>query len=369
MNLGLYLHVPFCRSKCSWCAFASEAGSSRSELWLERVVEQLANPAVTDASWSTVYLGGGTPTLLTPVQLERLLKAVARRLETGAEMTLEANPESLTQEHLKVFSNWGGTRLSVGIQTFDEDILVRHGRPTRKADLDRTFTLTRAWPGELSLDLICALAGQTEAGQQEDLEEALTWNPDHLSFYSLTLEPGTPLAAKVAEKAEVLPAEDQASLWWLQGRDRLEAAGLNQYEVSNFARPGAQSRHNGRYWALEPWLGLGPSATSFLPAGPKGLEYRTEPELLEDWLAGREGLVEVVSGLELAKDKLLAGLRRTAGVESTEWTKIIPETIDAWTGRLINADGHLFLSREAFPFLDTFLREAFAELDSRPEFR
>lgn len=367
--LGLYLHVPFCRCKCAWCAFASEVGAEGAEKWLEKILGQLASPPVPDARWATVYLGGGTPSLLTPHQLDRLLAAVSLRCEPGAEVTMEANPESLESEHLAVFSARGGTRLSLGIQSFDESVLARHGRPTRRHHLDAARRLVNErWNGPLSLDLICGLGGQSFNGQIRDLEEALDWGPEHLSFYSLTLEPGTPLARREALGTSGLPDDDEAARWWLDGRDRLEAAGLLQYEVSNFARPGAESVHNGRYWSLEPWWGLGPSATSFLPHGGS-YEYVTEAPSLASWLGGEAPERERPTSLELAKDTLLSGLRRTMGVPASPWADLLPHTLARWKGRVLHKRGQLFLSREAFPFLDAFLREAFSELDERPELR
>jgi len=316
-----------------------------------------------------VYFGGGTPSLLTPGQLDRLLAAVGVNLAPKAEITFEANPESLTGEHLAVLADKGGTRLSLGVQSFKDTILARHGRPTRKVHLDAARRLVADWPGSLSLDLICALEGQTEAGQRHDLDEALDWNPDHLSFYSLTLEPETPLARRVAAGTAGLPSDDEASRWWLAGRDQLEAAGLAQYEVSNFAKPGSESRHNGRYWSLEPWWGLGPSAASFLPLADGGFEYRTEPESLEDWLEGRAWETEIPTPLELAKDQLLSGMRRRQGVPSRTWPPLLPQTLRRWQGRVLDDGQNLFLTRESFPFLDAFLRDAFAELDERSELR
>ena len=307
--------------------------------------------------------------MLAPAQLDRLLGAVAPRALPGAEITLEANPESLVAEHLSVFAAWGGNRLSLGIQSFDEGLLARHGRPTRSHHIEAARRLVQNWRGSLSLDLICGLEGQTSAGQRRDLETALAWNPDHLSFYSLTVEPHTPLGRRAAFGTAALPAEDDASQWWLAGRDRLEAAGLAQYEVSNFARPGAESVHNGRYWNMEPWWGVGPSAASFLPLPDGHHQYVTQPSSLAEWLANAPAEVETPSQLELAKDRLLSGLRRTIGVPASPWVDLLPHTLSQWEGRIQVTCGQLFLSREAFPFLDAFLRQAFAELDDRPELR
>lgn len=335
---------------------------------MDRIVEQLESPPWPDARWATVYVGGGTPSLLSADQWRQLLQAVAPRLAAGGEVTFEANPESLEAGHLEALASGSGTRLSLGIQSFQEAILVRHGRPTRRVHLDRAKALVAGWPGQLSLDLICGLEGQTEAGQRRDLEEAVGWQPEHLSFYSLTVEPGTPLHRRSSGGRRGLPPDDEAARWWLDGRDYLESVGLRAYEVSNFAVPGAESRHNQRYWELRPWWGVGPSAVSFLRGADTG-EYRTEPAALGRWLVGQAPEVEPVTRLELAKDTLLAGLRTTQGLEVAAWPRRLPRTLGRWQGRAVVQGNRLFLTREAFPFLDAFLREAFAELDESPEFR
>lgn len=367
-DLGLYLHVPFCRRKCHWCAFASELGSRNSDRWLDRILGQLEHPPSPEARWATVYLGGGTPTLLSPSQLERLWSAVSVRLAPGAEVTMEANPESLTSDHLEVFGRIG-TRLSLGVQSFQEELLARQGRPTTKAHLDAARRLIDRWPGQLSLDLICGLPGQSDQGQRDDWEEALSWGPDHLSWYSLTLEPGTPLARRAEQGTADLPDQSETEGWWFDGRDRFEQAGFVAYEVSNFAIPGAESIHNGRYWALEPWWGLGPSAHSYLPDEAGQMQQIFQPTSFEDWASGAPATVETPTALESVKDRLLAGLRRTTGVPVLPWIDLLPQTLGRWEGKAIQDSGRLFLSREAFPLLDSFLREAFIELDGRPEFR
>lgn len=367
LSVGLYLHVPFCRCKCDWCAFASEAGAPDAEPWLERIIGQIVVQG-DRYRWATVYLGGGTPSLLTPGQLDRLLAAVVPRRQTGAETTVEANPESLGEDHLAVLSARGVTRLSLGIQSFDEAILARHGRPTRKVHLDRARSLVRSWPGRLSLDLMAGLEGQTEAGQHQDLKTALDWEPDHLSFYPLGVEPETPLGRRVARGQARLPADDDTHRWWIEGRRFLEDHGYSAYEVSNFSRPGAESVHNRRYWALEPWLGLGPSAVSFLPEEGR-MVYRTESARLIDWMTGCPAVVEAPTALELAKDRLLAGLRRVEGVEASVWEPRIPGTLGRFGPGVGRAGGRLFLTPELFLTQDAFLRSAFAELDDHPEFR
>lgn len=367
-DLGLYIHVPFCRSKCAWCDFSSEVGTSGVDRWFHKILSQLKDPPDESSRWATVYFGGGTPTLLEPQQLQRLLSALEPRLVPGAEVTLEANPESLTADHLAVFSV-RGTRLSLGIQTFQPILLSRYGRSTRDVHLKAARRLVERWSGRLSLDLICGLGGQTAETQAEDLEEALSWNPDHVSWYSLTVEPSTPLGRALSLGTAGLPSDAEAAEWWLAGRDRLESSGLLSYEVSNFARPGAESIHNGRYWSLSPWWGLGPSAHSYLPSPGGPMQHIFQAPRLQEWLSGVPPSIEIPSRLETAKDQLLAGLRRSRGVEASPWADLLPQTLDRWEGKVQVQDGRLFLSREAFPLLDSFLRTAYSELDGRPEFR
>lgn len=369
--LGLYIHVPFCRKKCDWCAFFSRETCSEGP-WLQRILNSLDPSSLgEDVVFQTVYWGGGTPSLLSASALESVLDAISPSLSTTAELTFEANPESLNPDHLETLSrtSFARKRLSLGIQTFHETILASHGRPTRKDHLTRARSLCRDWSGEVSLDLICGLAGQTTESQWQDLDEALSWEPHHISWYSLTVEPETRLGRRVQSGLVKLPAEDLAAQWWIDGADYLENHGLSRYEISNFAAPGFESEHNTRYWTMKPWWGLGPSAVSLLPDGNGRYEYRTEPPDWEHWLRGDAPDVERPTRLEFAKDELMVGLRLRNGVPANVWAQRLARTIAECSSMVKIQDGRLFLMPQAFPFLDSFLRRAFSELDDWPEFQ
>ncbi len=266
---SLYLHVPFCRTLCGYCDFYSER------------LERRAVPALVDAllreldhataehpgPFDTIFVGGGTPTVLPPAELARLLNAARQLAETEAplEFTVEANPATVTPAVAQVLRAAGVNRVSIGAQSFDPAelrILDRRHRPEQVAQTVarcRAAGLTR-----ISLDLIFGVPGQSLASWERSLAAALELEPEHLSCYGLTYEDGTPLRARL-DAGRVTPLdEDLEAAMFERTRSVLAAAGLRQYEISNYARDGAECRHNLRYWRNEPHLGIGPSAAGFV---------------------------------------------------------------------------------------------------------
>ena len=264
---GLYIHVPFCARRCPYCDFYS---ISALEL-IPRYVAGLAREASLAASqwpepFETLYLGGGSPSLLNREGLTGLLAALAPlNLTRLQEVTLEANPEDVLPEQADLWAEAGVTRLSVGLQTLDErwlgPVLGRRHRPSQSL---AAAELLRGRPFALSLDLIYGLPGQAPADWGRDLFRAAELEPRHISAYGLTAPSGSPLARSLAERLlPPLPPPDQAAELFLLTGQALEAKGFYRYEVSNFARPGHESRHNLKYWRRIPYLGLGPAAHSF----------------------------------------------------------------------------------------------------------
>ncbi len=269
---ALYLHIPFCRAKCAYCDFYSLPLAGR-ELFAEELPSLLIRelrlwaaerPA---AGLSSVYFGGGTPSLLPPTAVARLLAAADEcfGLADGAEITLECNPATVTAASLADLRAAGVNRLSVGAQSFDDGMLQRMGRLHRAADVAKTFPLAeRAGFSRLSLDLIYGLPGQTPALWQRDLEQAAALAPEHISAYALHLSPQTPWGRQAVVGELLLPDDDAVADLYEQLMDWLPAQGYRQYEISNFSRPGAESRHNLAYWRRQDYLGLGPAAASCL---------------------------------------------------------------------------------------------------------
>ncbi len=266
---GIYIHIPFCRSRCSYCDFAT---GMYSESLAEQYVRSLVNEI---SAWrevekidsvDTIYFGGGTPSLLSPVQLETLLKAVRSRFTVSApaEITMEMNPGTVTPETLAGFRRLGVNRASFGAQTFDDSELARLGRSHTSDDTRRTFRYLRdAGFDNVSFDLIAGLPGQTMEGWQRNLEEAFSLQPEHLSFYLLEVHQGTPLANHIKSGIQPKPDEDLAAEMYELMLNRAYEARYEHYEISNLCLPGYESRHNTKYWTAAPYYGFGCSAHSY----------------------------------------------------------------------------------------------------------
>ena len=292
MPAGIYLHIPFCKSRCSYCDFATDVWRSKDAV--ERYVKaictevrafqprmnsnsankrKILNESVSAASsavnnfWSdTIYFGGGTPSLLSPVQLEQILIAVKYAFEIApdAEITMEMNPATVTPDTLREFRSLGVNRASFGVQTFDDRALKLLARGHDANDARQTFAMLReAGYDNVSFDLIAGLPGQTLADWSRNLDEAIAMSPEHLSLYLLEIHEGTPLAEQVRSKRQPQPDPELAAEMYELMLDRLAGAGYEQYEISNFSRPGFESRHNSKYWTLDQVFGFGVSAHSF----------------------------------------------------------------------------------------------------------
>ncbi len=264
---GLYVHVPFCASKCGYCDFYSVVNPGAVAHWLDAV--SLESKIYKDLfpPFGTLYVGGGTPSLLGRPDLERLVRNIIEMytFEAGFEFTLEANPDDLTQDKLGVLKDLGVNRLSIGVQSFDDAELRLLGRRHDAASaLGAVEAARRAGFENIGIDLIYAIPGQTERSLRATLERTLSFEPEHISCYELTLEPEAPLARAI-ERGEVGKIDEDAGRdLFMIISDVLGGRGYIHYEVSNYARDeGHRSRHNTRYWDHTPYLGLGPSAHSF----------------------------------------------------------------------------------------------------------
>ncbi|MBN1641412.1 MAG: radical SAM family heme chaperone HemW [Anaerolineae bacterium] len=269
--IGLYVHVPFCRHKCAYCDFVSYAGlESLHAPYLAAVREEMAwaRAAVVEAGAraGTLYVGGGTPTVLPAEDLAALIGAARASfgLDADAEVTVEANPGTVSQATLRALRAAGVNRLSLGVQSFHDHVLGLLGRVHDAAEARDAVRAARdAGIENLSLDLMFGLPGQTMSGWREDVRQALALAPAHLSLYALTVEAGTPLAAWIDAGTLPAPDEDLAAEMYEWAEGALGQAGLVHYEISNWALPGCACRHNLVYWRNEPYLGLGAGAHSW----------------------------------------------------------------------------------------------------------
>lgn len=266
---GIYIHIPFCRARCSYCDFAT--GAYESAL-AERYVRALAREiesftrADSDEVVDTIYFGGGTPSLLMHEQVARTLEAVRARFRVcaDAEVTMEMNPGTVTRETARAFRAEGVNRASFGAQTFDDRELRRLGRTHTADDTRRTFeTLREAGFDNVSFDLIAGLPRQTLDAWERNLSEALALRPEHLSLYLLEVHEATPLAAQIREGRYPVPDADLAADMYRLMVERTREAGYEQYEISNFCMTNRESRHNMKYWTGAPYYGFGCSAHSF----------------------------------------------------------------------------------------------------------
>jgi len=294
-SLGVYVHVPFCERVCPYCDFAVVAAPRLAAADEARTVAALLAelagraPGFAGLSLETVYFGGGTPALLAPDSIGRVLAGVrAAFAAEPREITLEANPSTLERERLHEFRAAGVNRLSLGVQSFDDATLRRLGRAHRASACLRALEAARAAGfANLSLDLIVGAPGQSLADVERDLAAAVAAAPEHVSVYALTLERGTPFARAAAAGRLRAPDDDLVAEMLLAAEARLAAAGLARYEVSSFARAGFESLHNQRYWQRRPVLALGVGAHSTEPASaaaPFGARSANERELAA-WLA------------------------------------------------------------------------------------
>jgi oxygen-independent coproporphyrinogen-3 oxidase len=360
----LYIHVPFCLRRCSYCDFAVTATSvAPVDAWLDSVAGELALRQ-RSAGWEplalkTIYVGGGTPSLLGPGAMSRL-RGVLQRFgtwdSTTAEWTAEANPESFTAELAHDWAAAGINRISLGAQTFSGAALAWMGRVHGPDGPGRAVGAARsAGIDNISVDLIFALPSRLGRDWNADLDRVLALDPSHVSLYGLTAEPATPLGRWVESGRETMADEDRYAEEYLLACDRLVAAGYVHYEVSNFARPGSESRHNQAYWRHLPYIGLGPGAHSFEPPIRSWnvrdwAEYRRRIAVEGSPEDGREELGEG----DVALEHVWLGLRASDGLDEASLTPAQRARAGEWerTGLAQRTAGVLRLTRHGWLLLD-----------------
>ena len=308
---NLYIHVPFCAGKCDYCAFYSEPAQEpeRIRLWLNRILLQLEENAPRLVEAETVYFGGGTPSLLPEDVLMRLFAAVHAAAPAAAEISIEANPFTVTPEKAAVLTSFAN-RVSLGVQSFDPALLEAVGRRDHAGPgpEEAVRNLRDAGLRNLGLDLMYGLPGETPELWRRDLERALELGPEHISAYSVTPEPGTPFARRIAGR----PEDDALTeAMWEQAGAVLGGSGLPRYEISNYARPGFESRHNSNVWHGQTYLGLGPAACSF-----DGTDRWTQVSDLQAWLDGAPPELDRIPRRARLGEILMMGLRTVRG-----WTR------------------------------------------------
>jgi oxygen-independent coproporphyrinogen-3 oxidase len=317
---GLYVHIPFCLTKCPYCDFYSTTSLDLIPFWLEALDREASLRAGRFGVFGSLYLGGGTPSLLDRSRLELLLCSLVRHFSFApdTEITIEVNPDDVTPSALRDYRDLGINRISMGVQSFDASELHHLGRRHSARQTIKAIEYIRASEiDNLGLDLMYGLEHQSEAAWMRNLERAVSYSPEHLSCYQLTIADETPFGAARAEGGLRLPGDKyQSDLFILTSRF-LQEHGYIHYEVSNFARkPSCYSRHNLKYWRHVPYLGLGPSAHSFID-GSRWWNVRSVRKYVEALSRGASPIEEeeTLSADQLRLEALMLGLRTRDGVD------------------------------------------------------
>lgn len=324
---GLYLHIPFCKQRCIYCDFYSTTlGQDFRDLYVEALCREIRlrrDYLGEESSLKSVYFGGGTPSLLSVKELERIFTCINEvfTLEDGAEITLEANPDDLTMDYISDLRSLPINRLSMGLQTFNDKFLeTLHRRHNSAKGLQAVENCLAGGFENLSIDLMYGLPGQTLEDWSDDLDKALSLNVKHLSAYSLIYEEGTPLW-KMRSRGEVSEADEELSLQMFNLlQDRARESGFEHYEISNFAIPGYQAVHNSSYWSGASYLGCGPAAHSY-----NGMERRWNLPDVKSYVAA---IGDVPHGSEMLDNKtrynetIITGLRTSRGINLDELSEM-----------------------------------------------
>jgi len=341
-----YIHVPFCKHRCGYCDFAIVTG--RDDL-----VEPFLQAIGVELSWlgapravDTLYFGGGTPSYLDAGRLAELCDLVLHwhPLESDHEWTIEANPESLTEDRVRLLAERGATRLSLGVQSLDDAKLRTLDREHRREDIVRSIDIARRADLQVSLDLMFAAPGETLDVWRRDLRAALELEPDHISTYGLTWERGTAFTRR-RELGELEAADEELErAMYAEAIDELTATGFEHYEVSNFARPRRRSRHNDVYWAGDEYFAAGPGAARYV-GGVREINHRSTTTYVKRVLGGQSPVAdsEHLNGEQRARERLVLGLRRLEGVDRTAFAATTGYHLDDLAGAAIARFAELHL--------------------------
>jgi oxygen-independent coproporphyrinogen-3 oxidase len=333
MAAGIYVHLPFCRVHCTYCPFAVSTDHALEGSYFDALLAEIDARAAGRETVDSLYIGGGTPSRSSLENLTRLLERLRGRFAIAgeAELTLEANPEDITAQAIAAWRSLGVNRLSIGVQSFHDAELLPLGRVHGAAKAREAVALAVSTGMRTSLDLILGLPGQTAESFGATLDEAIAGGTGHVSLYMLDLEEGTAMHAHVAIGRTVLPEDDLVAALYLQAVETLTAAGLTQYEISNFARPGDESRHNLRYWRREQYYGFGLGAHSFV-----GEERFANTREMQRYLASpasASDFHEHLGGGEARREAIFLNLRQARGIHYDELVTLCGQEGLEWMDR------------------------------------
>jgi oxygen-independent coproporphyrinogen-3 oxidase len=338
MSLGLYIHLPFCRVHCTYCPFAVSTDIRLQDQYTEALLAEIDARATTERV-DSVFFGGGTPSRTSHWNLYQIVSLLINRfgLSKRVEFSMEANPEDVTVEEVDFWRSLGVDRLSIGVQSFHDGELLPLGRVHGRAQAIEAVRIAVASGLRTSLDLILGLPRQTAASFEETLETAIKSGAGHVSLYMLDLEEGTALARQVEDERVTLPDDDLIADLYTMAISRFAEAGLAQYEISNFARPGEECRHNLRYWRREEYLGFGIGAHSFI-----GDRRFANTRDIHRYIAGQREpeFGEVLGEGEVRRETIFLRLRQTEGIDYEDVVRLCGEEGIEWMDRGLS-DGWL----------------------------
>lgn len=365
---GIYIHIPFCRQACNYCNFHFATSLAKKDALVAAIQKEIALTAYGDGSFiHTVYFGGGTPSMLPVADVEGVLKTIRSFYLMGenAEITLEANPDDLTEDKLSAWKKAGINRLSIGVQSFFEEDLQWMNRAHNARQAKEGLALALEYFDNVTIDLIYGTPGLTDEKWKQNVETAIRYGVPHLSCYALTVEPKTPLDKLIRQrqKADVDPeAQSRQFLLLMQW---LREAGYEHYEISNFARLGKRSRHNSSYWQGKPYIGIGPSAHSF-----NGLERRWNVANNQQYIdAIDKGLLpfekEILTPVQKLNEAVMISLRTVEGIDLSKFSDMEKRTIltaaEKYTRRnlLLHQEGRLVLTDTGKLYADGIAADLF----------
>lgn len=356
-NLSLYIHIPFCVQKCKYCDFLSFSSSEEDR---NSYITQLKEELRLKSKWAegseviSIFFGGGTPSILEGGQIAELLKVIRAQyhIAAHAEITIEANPGTLTKEKLKIYRENGINRLSIGLQSADNKELAMLGRIHTMEDFQKNFKDAReAGFDNINIDLMSALPGQDLASYRRTLEKIIKLQPEHISAYSLIVEEGTPLSQdkKLLEK---IPDEEEDRKMYQFTKEFLHIHGYERYEISNYAKPGWECQHNCVYWTGGDYLGIGLGASSYF----KGERFRNEDKMASYRFDGTKKEAEMLTKEEKIEEFMFLGLRMTKGILEAEFLERFACPIEEvygdilkkqqQEGLIVRTDGRIFLTEK-----------------------
>ena len=382
-ELEIYIHIPFCVRKCAYCDFLSGPADDKTiGCYVEKLTEEIhahgACGFVSETMVTTIFFGGGTPSILTGSQMQKIMAALKEEfwIAENAEISVEANPGTVTAEKLELYRQAGVNRISFGLQSANNEELRLLGRIHTFEEFLESFQLARACGFDnINVDLISAIPKQTAESWEESLRQVIKWNPEHISAYSLIIEDGTPFSKKygagtIGEKE--LPSEEEERLMYRRTEEILEEAGYHRYEISNYAKTGRECRHNLGYWERKNYLGIGLGASGLMD----NVRYRNTDNLgyymqHSNELTKIQEEKEVLSYTEQMEEFIFLGLRKTEGISIKEFEITFDRSLDECYGEnikrmvkenlLMEEDGFLRLTQKGIDISNYVFAEILSE--------